>query len=71
MKYVLVIITVFSSSGGLDTETAFQEFHTREACERAAEGVREDVAGVAGTLGREIVARCFPLGRPARGDAAR
>lgn len=64
MKFVLVVITVFSSTSGLDSETAFQEFATEAACEQAAEAIRRGVNGVSGTLGREVVAQCHPLGTP-------
>lgn len=66
MSYVLVLITVFSSSGGLHSQTAFQEFASREACERAASAIRQEVDTVSGTLGREVVAQCHPLGREPR-----
>lgn len=67
MKYVLVLITVFSGGAGVDGETAFQEFESREACERAADAVRNGVNEMKGTLGRDVVAQCHPLGKaPAR-----
>ena len=62
MSYVLVLITVFSTSGGVHSQSAFQEFATREACERAAEAIRREVNAVKGTLGREVIAQCHPLG---------
>jgi hypothetical protein len=68
MKFVLVIITVFSSSGGLESETAFQEFETKAACERAAEGIRRGVDGVSGTLGREVITQCHALGKVSSGS---
>lgn len=70
MKFVLVVITVFSSSGGLDSETAFQEFATLAACERAATGIREGVDGVSGTLGREVIAQCHALGDASKGTGS-
>jgi hypothetical protein len=65
VTYVLVLITVFSSNAGLHSQTAFQEFATRDACEQAAAAIREGVSGLSGTLGREVIAQCHPLGRPA------
>ena len=63
MKYVLVLITVFSGEAGVDSETAFQEFESREACERAADAVRSSVNDMKGTLGRDVIAQCHPLGK--------
>ena len=54
MKYVLVLITVFSTASGVDGETAFQEFDSREACERAAQAVRNGVNAMQGTIGRDL-----------------
>ena len=68
MTYVLVLITVFSSSNGLVSNTAFQEFASLDACERAAESIRRDVDRISGTLGREAIAQCHALGN-ARGNA--
>ena len=62
MTHVLVLITVFSSSSGLVSNTAFQEFASLKACERAAERIRQDVDRVSGTLGREVIAQCHELG---------
>ena len=67
MKYVLVLITVFSTQSGVDSKTAFQEFASREACEHAAEAIRKGIDEMKGTLGRDVVAQCHPLGKmPAR-----
>ncbi len=63
MTHVLVLITVFSSSAGLHSQTAFQEFASLAACEQAAEGIRRGVAAVSGTLGREVIAQCHALGK--------
>ena len=62
MTHVLVLITVFSSSSGLVSDTAFQEFASLKACERAAQSIRRDVDQVSGTLGREVIAQCHALG---------
>lgn len=67
MTHVLVLITVFSFSSGLVSNTAFQEFASRQACGRAAESIRRDVDQVSGTLGREVIAQCHALGK-ARGN---
>jgi hypothetical protein len=62
MSYVLVLITVFSASGAVDSNTAFQEFASRQACERAADEIRRGVSQLAGTLGRDVIAQCHALG---------
>ncbi len=66
MTHVLVLITVFTSASGVHSQTAFKEFADREACEQAAAAIRQGVVGVSGTLGREVIAQCHPLGSTQR-----
>ena len=61
MSYVLVLITVFNAANAVHSQTGFQEFGSREACERAAERIRTEVLQLKGTLGREVLAQCHPL----------
>ena len=62
MAYVLVVITIFSTTNGIATDTRFQEFASRAACE-AARGGLEDWAGrLKGTMGRELHAACYAKG---------
>ena len=61
MQYVLVLITVFSASNGVHSQTRFQEFANRDACERAAEQIRAGVDNLKGTLGRSVIAQCHRL----------
>ena len=58
MTHVLVLITIFSSSAGLHSQTGFQEFETRAACEQAARSVRDAISGMKGVVGRDVVAQC-------------
>lgn len=58
MSYVLVLITVFSSAAGVHSQTAFHEFASQGACERAAEEIRTAVTSMKGTMGRTVIARC-------------
>lgn len=60
MAYVLVVITVFSTAGGIATDTRFQEFSTRAACETAQNGIEDGVATMKGTMGRELFVACYP-----------
>ncbi len=62
MPYVLVVITVFSSSAGVASDTRFHEFSSRTACESARVEVERGVREMKGTLGRELFAACFPRG---------
>jgi len=63
MSYVLVVITVFTMTGSVATDTRFHEFDTREACERAREGIEQGFAGtIKGDMGREFFAACYAKG---------
>ena len=62
MTHVLILITVFSTGGGVHSQTRFQEFASLDACRRAAESIRRAVTEMPGTLGREVIAECHPLG---------
>ncbi len=58
--HVLVLTTVISSSTGITTDARFQEITSRETCEAARDGIQSVVAGLKGTIGREVFAECFP-----------
>ena len=60
--YVLVVITVLTSSSGVATDTRFQEFNTKAACEAARDGISAGVRGLDGTLGRDVYTACYPKG---------
>ncbi len=61
MDYVLIIITVFTMTGSVATDTRFQEFQTRESCERARQGIEQGFGGaIKGDMGRELFTACFP-----------
>ena len=60
MPWVLIVITVFSTSAGVSTQTAFQQFTTQSACERARDGVTNGIDHMKGTLGRDVFAACYP-----------
>jgi hypothetical protein len=60
MSYVLVVITVFSTTAGVASDTRFEEFGSRAACERAEQGIRAGIQAIPGTLAREVVTACFP-----------
>lgn len=62
MIYVLVVITVFSTSAGVSTNTRFQGFHTRAACETARKGIEGGVTNMKGNVGREVFTACYPSG---------
>jgi len=62
MIYVLAIVTVFSTSQGIATDTRFHEFASRAACETARNGIRQGVSGINGQMGREVFADCFEKG---------
>jgi hypothetical protein len=62
MAYVLVVITVFSSSGGIATNTSFHEFLTESACESAREGIDAGMRDTKGTMAREIITGCYRKG---------
>ncbi len=62
MIYVLVVITVFNITGALTTETRFQEFDSREACETAKVGIAEAIASFEGPMGRKVFVACYPKG---------
>ena len=61
VTYVLVLITVFSASNGVHSQTQFQEFANRTACEEAAKSIRAAVTNLKGTLGRDVIAQCHRL----------
>ena len=61
MSYVLILITVFSISNGVHSQTRLQEFASKAACEQAATSIREAVVKMKGTLGRDVIAQCHPL----------
>jgi len=62
MIYVLVVITVFTTTAGVGTETRFQEFAGREACESARQDIEQGLAQMKGTMGREWFTACYPKG---------
>lgn len=62
MAYVLVVITVFTIQNAVNADTRFQEFENREACERAAEGIRSWVDEFKAAIGRHVFVACYPKG---------
>ncbi|MCP5155147.1 MAG: hypothetical protein H6983_13330 [Ectothiorhodospiraceae bacterium] len=62
MSWVLVVITVFTTSSGVSTETRFHDFATSAACEAAAAGISAGVGGMKGTIGRDVFTACYPKG---------
>ena len=57
--YVLVVVTVFTSSAGLATDTRFHEFDSKSACNVARDGIVAGIDKLHGTLGRTVYAHCF------------
>ena len=62
MIHVLIVITVFTSTSGVTSNTRFQEFNTLAACERARDGVESWARDLKGPLSRNIFAACYPKG---------
>lgn len=60
MIYVLVVVTVFTASGSVATQTRFHEFSSHAACEVARVGIGKGVLQMKGTMGRELFAACYP-----------
>lgn len=61
MTHVLVLITVFSVSNGVHSQTRFQEFGSGPACEAAAQALRDGMRDLKGTMGRKVIAQCHSL----------
>ena len=61
MNYVLMLITIFTATNGVHSETRFQEFGNRAACEKAATTIESSVVNMKGTLGREVIVQCHAL----------
>ena len=61
MSYVLILITVFSASNGVHSQTSYQEFASKAACEQAASAVVDAMRELKGTLGRDVIAQCHAL----------
>ncbi len=59
MSYVLVMVVVFASAGGVTSDTRALEFDNRQACETARMGIEEGVLALKGTLGRQVFAACY------------
>lgn len=62
MIHVLVVVTVFSTTSGISTYTAFQEFTNSAACEQARAGIVDGIDRMKGTIGRHVFADCYPKG---------
>jgi len=62
MAYVLVVITVFTIQNAVNAQTRFQAFDNREACERAAEGIRDWIQTFRAAVGRHVFVACYPKG---------
>ena len=62
MPYVLIIITVFTTTQGIASDTRFGEFDNRAACEAARADVERNVRSMPGQVGREVVAACYAKG---------
>ena len=62
MVHVLIVITVFTSTSGVTSDTRFQEFNTHAACESARADVESWARDLKGPLSRQIFARCYPKG---------
>ena len=60
MSYLLVVITVLYTGGGVTSDTTFQEFLTESACKKAQVGIEQGVLTMKGTVGREVFAECYP-----------
>jgi len=56
--YVLIVITAFSTTNAIATDTRFQEFDTERACLAARDGIRQWFATAKGSMGREVYAEC-------------
>ncbi len=57
---MLVVITVFAMSGSIASETRFQEFDSRAACEAAREGIVGWIEELKGPLARKFFVACYP-----------
>ncbi|MFQ5785389.1 MAG: hypothetical protein ACE5H8_11290 [Alphaproteobacteria bacterium] len=62
MTYVLVVITVFVMTGSVSSESRFQEFDSKAACETAKAGIGAWIDGLGGSLGRHFFVACYPKG---------
>ncbi|MCH9672856.1 MAG: hypothetical protein K0U93_15575 [Gammaproteobacteria bacterium] len=62
MLYVLVVITIFTNSAGIATDTRFQEFGSKQACLTAKNTLEKGVYATKGEFGREVFADCFAKG---------
>ena len=61
MSYVLILITVFSASNAVHSQTHTQEFESKAACEQAAARILAAVDSMKGTVGRDVIAQCHAL----------
>jgi hypothetical protein len=59
LNYVLVMVVVFASAGGVATDTKTVEFDNRDACEVARIGIEDGILELKGTLGRQVFAACY------------
>lgn len=67
MTYVLVVISLFTATNAVATQTRFQEFDTQAACEAARAGIDAWLGSLKGATGRWVFAACYPKGSgPAR-----
>ncbi len=60
--FVLIVITVLTSSSGIASDTRFHEFSSEAACHAARDGISAGVQGLGGTLGRGVFAACYRKG---------
>ncbi len=61
MSYVLVLITVFSASNAVHSQTRLQEFESKTACEQAAASILAAVDKMKSNVGRDVIAQCHAL----------
>jgi|SaaInlStandDraft_2_1057019.scaffolds.fasta_scaffold854548_1 hypothetical protein len=57
--FILVLVTVLASSSGIASDTRFQEFNSKAACDAARDGIEAGVQALDGTLGRDVFAACY------------
>lgn len=62
MAHVLLIITIFTTSQGIASDTRFHEFANQGACEAARADVVRGVSGIEGQIGRDVYAACYAKG---------
>lgn len=62
MAYVLVVITVITATGNVTSDTRFQEFDNRAACETAKVGIVNWMESFKGPYGRKVFVECYSKG---------